>query len=302
MLGKIGGKVVGAARQGARVLFQAAKDLINDSGPEWGAAIDYYALISTFPLLLAIAIIASQFVETDWVVEKATAILSDFVPLGVDEIEHNVREALAARGPAGIISVLVLLWTGSWVFNVIARALNIAYVAGPPHGFFKQTAISLLMMLTLGAFFLVALSSGPVLNFLWERLPGLPPRRAFLSRLIYGAVPAVLLLGAFLLTYRFVPRRIQSWLSALAGAGTATLLVMVAQPLFASYVMNFGRYNLIYGSVGMIVILLLWAWLTAVILLFGGEVAAHVQAMIFEGKSAAEVEKKHLAAAPDRAD
>jgi membrane protein len=74
--------------------------------------------------------------------------------------------------------------------------------------------------------------------------------------------------------------------------------VLAARPLFLRYVRDFGQYNLIYGSVAVAVILVLWAWVVALILLFGGELASHVQAMAIEGQAAEQVARQHQERSP----
>jgi hypothetical protein len=112
--------------------------------------------------------------------------------------------------------------------------------------------------------------------------------------------PGVLLFIAFLLTYKFVPRREVDWRAALPGAVLATVLLLAARPLFTGYVEGFADYNLIYGSLGVLVVLIIWTWIMAMILLFGGEVVAHIQMMLIEGLSAEEVERRHKLRSPIR--
>ncbi len=188
----------------------------------------------------------------------------------------------------------MLLWTGSLVFATLTKALNVAYDTAESYGFFKRTLVRLLMLLTVGMLFLFALSAGLVIRVLWNVLSILPVGREIIFALVVNAVPAVLLLAAFTLTYRLVPRRRPGWRAAGIGAGVATLLFLAAKPLFLGYVQTLARYNVIYGSLAGIIIVVLWAWIVAMITLFGGQISAHGQAVIIEGKSLDAVRRSHL--------
>lgn len=274
------------------VLVQSARDLVRDGGTSWAAAIAYYSLLSTFPLLLAIAAIAAYFVQPEWAVEQATQLLSTFLPRGSMRIEEIVQGAIDARQGASIVSIAALLWSGSRVFGVVTRALNLAYGADERYGIVRRVAIELAMTVTVGLFFVAALASRVWLRLLWRQWLG-GDELSLLFRSLMAIVPGAMLVVAFFLVYRFVPRRRVAWQAAAAGSVLATALVLIARPLFLTYLRNFATYNLIYGSLAIVIVLVLWAWLVALIGLYGGEVVAHTQAMLIEGKSAAATARDH---------
>ncbi len=287
-------------RRIASFVIQVVRDFAADNGPQWAAAIAYYALLSLFPLLLAAASVASLFVSTDWAVEHALALLGRFVPRGSADIRQIVSNALAARGTVSAISLMALLATGSRVFGAATRALNVAFDVDDSYSFWQRILVEIAMMLTLGLFYVLALGSR-LFSSLVPDLPGLLPQsRGLLFTALSWLLPVLLLLVAFFLTYRFVPRRRPDWRAALAGAVLATLLFEAAPPLFLLYIGNFGQYNLIYGSIALPVILIIWTWLVALILLIGGELASHIQALLIDKQPAAEVARRHKARSPDR--
>jgi membrane protein len=286
----------------ASVYFQSAKDFLHDSGPQWAAAIAYYSLLSTFPLLLAAVSIASYFVDPQWAIEQGTAWLGEFIPRGTGEIESIVSQTIEQRGGVGVLSIITLLWSGSRVFGVVTKGLNIAYDVDETYGFLKRTLVELIMLLTVGLLFVLALASGSLLNFLSGTLVNILGGDGRLMGIAVEVVPAVLLFTAFALTYLLVPRQRVSWQAAVVGAITATALYLLAQPVFLRYVQQFANYSLIYGSIAVIIILLFWSWLVGMMLLFGGEVTSHIEAMIIEGYSAEEVERRHKARSPSHRD
>ena len=278
-----------------RILQLAARGFFKDDGPTWAAAIAYYSLLSLFPLLLAAGSIASYFVDPNWAVLQATALLGDFLPKGRLAIEGIVKTSIQAGRGAGLLFILPLIWTGTLVFGTITKALNVVFEVERRHSFLKRMLVRFVMLLTLGGVFLLALSSSPLLRLLNFTLGILPVGREFIAQVVITAVPAVLVLLAFLLAYRFVPTRRPGWRAALIGAVVAMLLFVAAKPLFLGYIFALTRQNVVYGSLAGIVAAVLWAWVVAMIGLFGGQITSHCQSVIFDGKPIDEVERRHLA-------
>lgn len=284
------------------VIYLAAKDLFTDSGPAWAAAIAYYSLLSVPPLLLAAISIASFFVDTEWAIEQITGQLEEFVPEGVEEIDEVIREALAAGGGVGLISLGVLLWTGTRIFGAVTQALNVAYDVDETYGFLKRTLVELVMLATIGVLFVIALMAQPLLNLLSNILDILPAGGGTAFRVIQFVVPPLLLFFVLTAIYQYVPRGKHRWRASLLGAAVATLLFVLARPLFIGYVQEFGDYNVIYGSLAVVILLTFWAWIIALIVLFGGEFASHYRAIILDGLSPAEVERRHQRRSPAKKD
>jgi membrane protein len=227
--------------------------------------------------------------------------MGDFLPQGEEQIREIIEEAHAARAGAGLISFLLLMWTGSHVFAAMTTALNLAYDVEETYGFFKRLLIRFLMLGTIGVFFVLALSSQFLLSLSAAAFEHLPADMGWFFTALRIVAPMLLLLAAFFLIYRFVPRSRPDWRAALLGSAFATAAFLLARPLFTEYLRRFGTdFNVIYGSLGIGIILLFWAWIVAVILLLGGEISAHVNAIVCEGQSVQEVEEHHLARSPDR--
>lgn len=277
------------ARRFPPLLVRATKDTLSDHGPQWAAAVAYYALLSAFPLLLA----AASVVDPGWAVDRITSLLGEFVPRGEGRVEEIIDEALASRGSAGLLSLATLLWSRTRVFGALTQALNVAYDVDDTYGFFKRLLIELAMLLTIGLVLIVTIVSGFLLGLVWDAVPFLPDQRNAVFRLIQGAVQALLLVGSFFLIYQFVPRGRHDRRASSVGAVVAALLFLVAQPLFLFYVERFGSYNRIYGSLGIAIIILVWVWLVALIVFFGGEVASHARHQLFAGRGADEGGQRH---------
>jgi membrane protein len=279
--------------QFGKILVQSAKHFVIDNGPQWAAAIAYYSLLSMFPLLLAAVAIAAYFVDTAWAIEQGAGLIRGLVPSGTQFIREVVQEIIQTRGELGMLSILILLWSGSRVFGVITKALNIAYHVSEPYSFLRRTLIEVGMTLTIGILFILALGSRLVISFIQDfiDIPSFP--QGILYRLLGYAVPAALLLTSLFLTYYFVPRRrVERW-AALIGAIVFTMLFLIAQPLFVRYIQFFANYSLLYGPLAIVITIVFWTWIVANLLLLGGELVSHIQDFIIEERSAREVEKEH---------
>jgi membrane protein len=266
--------------RGGRLVVAAGKELFDDNGPQWAAALAYYTLLSVFPLLLVVAALAATVIDGQRVVDEAATLLGDLVPQNHERFAAIINGAMANRGQVGVLSFLALLWTGSRVFATLIQALNIVYDIKKTYPVWQRLLIEVGFLLTLGVVIIAALASGLLVELLWRIVQIVPTHPGLTFTIIRGAVRVVLVGLAFFLIYRFVPRAQQHRTPAALGAGTATLLFLIARPLFLFYLHRFGQYNLIYGSLTIVVTLLVWIWIVALITLFGGEIAARSETML----------------------
>lgn len=280
------------------VLGCSANDLLTDNGLHWAAAVAYWGVLSILPLIIAAIGIASLFVNPEDVIERGTAIIGVYLPRGgQQELESIVRTAVAAGGAAGLVSIVTSLWTGSRVFDVATTALNIAYDVDEPYGFFKRNAIAIAMAGSLGVFFLLSVLSPLAIAAVGALVPF--ASGALVTGLSWS-IPSVLMFTALLLVYRFVPRKRIGWRSASIGALVALLLLSLSRPVLTMYIVKFANYNVIYGSLAILVSLVFWAWIGSTILLYGGEVGAHAHHLVVERRSTEQIRERHLARTPMR--
>ena len=282
----------------AEVLWLSGVDFRHDRGFQWAAAAAYYGLLSTLPLLLSAVSLAAHFVDPYLAAADLTHFLGQFIPQGERQIRELVFSVIRERESIGVYSTLFLLWSGSRVFSVITAMLNIAFDADEDYSLVKSTLVELAMVLSLGLMYVTALilqfaihTFNTVLEQVWVTGDWLP-------WLLAKSVPSLFSFSAYYLIYQYVPRRRVKRRAAAGGAILATVMFMVAQPLFLRYVNNFAHYNLVYGSLAIVIALVFWSWLAAVILLFGGELAAHIQTLVLEDKSPEAVEQQHIERSP----
>lgn len=282
-----------------KYLIWTFQDFSKDNGPQWAAALSYYTLMSIFPLMLAALSVAALFVDPKWAVDQALSATSNFLPSGQDMIRSTVEGVFASRGPATVISILLLLWSGSQIFGVTTQALNIAFDTDEQLNFIMRVLIQLGTAVTLGLLLLLALVSSTVIGIAWLIIN--PSNQLPVIRdVLQFAVQGVLLLLVFFLAYRYLPRTEVHSRSAWTGALFAAVLFLVLRPGFSFYISRFSNYNLVYGALAGLIILVFWAYISASIFLLGGQLAALVEGLQYQGKTREDVVKSHDLRSPIR--
>jgi membrane protein len=269
----------------ADVFFSSLHDAMTDHIALWGAALAFYSFLSLFPLILGCVSIASFVADPDWAIRQAEMLVGTTAPEGQALIGKVVREAIDERGTTGLVSAIMLVWAGSQVFRVLTIALNIVYGSDEPYGYFRRVFVRAGMTLSVGVFGLAAVLSGFVLDAL--SISGKIHRGALFAS-SFGLV-----LLAFYAVYQFVPRGHPKPKASFVGAAVATVLFVLARAAFVLWVQKFATHSLIYGSLAIPIVLLLWIWIAAVIVLYGGEVASHFQQIVLESIGAREVQRRH---------
>lgn len=275
--GRLGGRL--------SLLVRTALAFDQDDGPLVARSIAYYALFAVFPAILALVVVASAVLDSEEVQEAIMDVVSQYLPTATDLVANNIEHLLDARETVGLIALAGLIWSASGVFSAVFRAVNRAWGIPKSQLVLRDKLYGVLMMLAVGAFFLLALSIGPIVSLVrawrtpllgWQPAvvlaaqPGLDRLASWLSNLI----PILLSVGAFMLMYRTMPRLRIQWRDVWLGGLIAGLVWEVGKRLFTWYVGSFATYNVIYGSVGAIIAFLIWSYLSAQILLLGAEFTA----------------------------
>jgi membrane protein len=263
-------------------VVEAVRSGVKGNLLHWAASMAFYAVLSFAPLLLVVMIVTSFFTDVDWAAGRLSTILGNFMS---DESEDQLREfvsnAVESRDQIGIISFVAFLYTGTRVFASLTRALHVIYEQEQERQILREVGVQIVMLLTIGAVFLFALSSRYFFGLLANAVDFLPSgEEQAAQRLIAGMIQIMLLFGAFTLIYRFIPSSEDEWRPPLIGAGVATLLFVVARPLFIYYLNRFGNQDVVYGSLASLMVLLIWVWIGAIITLFGGAIASSARKVI----------------------
>ena len=263
-------------RTGGRlsVLVRTALAFGQDDGPLAARSIAYYALFAVFPAILALIVVAGAVLESEEVQESVIALVEQYAPIALDVVEVNIEQLLAMSKTVGLIALVGLLWSASGVVSALFQAVNRAW--GVPNSRLVLSArlYGLAMIAVVGAFFLLALSIGPIVSLAQAWRPLAQPGADRLVSGLSALAQALFSACAFILIYRTMPRTRVGWRDVWLGGLIAGLIWEAGKQIFTWYVGNIATYNVIYGSVGAIIAFLLWCYLSGQIVLLGAEFTA----------------------------
>lgn len=242
------------------------------------AAMSYFGLLALFPALLVLLVLSNQFAVVTDVLTRIIAVYP-----GSGEFLRTTIRSLENVGTATIIScVIVTIWAGSWVFAVVERAINRLW-GTRPRTFLHGRALTIGMIgivglvLSFSAFItsiIVALRQLAA-RIPMRRLEAIPVLAATVSafwQIVFALVSLFITVALFTLVYRFMPSGRVALRDTLPGAMIAGVLWESAKYIFASS-LHYFHYDQIYGSVGAVVAVLTWSYVSSLILMFGAQLS-----------------------------
>lgn len=266
----------GGTKQLARTVWDEFRD---DDVPGQAAKVAYFAFLALPPSFMVLFSLAGFFGGegvANWITGRLGTALpetaSDLVTGFVDQVVHqNAPGALS-------IGLLLALWGASNVFMGLGDALNTAYDVEDERPWWKRRLLAIGVMLA----FMVLFLGGSTLLILGPQIAaalGLGGVAKLAWDLVQWPAAIALVVIAFWIVYRTLPARDQSRHNAelLKSAGIAAMLWVVVTLGFRIYIANFGSYSETYGFLGAVIVLLLWLYLTAVVVLTGGELASEME-------------------------
>ncbi|MBP1744150.1 MAG: ribonuclease [Firmicutes bacterium] len=245
----------------------------------------YSLLISFFPMLIFImTLIGFSSLNSSEVLRG----LSQILPSSLFElVKSTVVDVVETRNHNLLsLSLILTIWISSTGFKAVIKGVNRAYDEPERRSVIKLEVIAILctLALTLIIFMTLALL---VLGEVIGRNLGIYLGHTDQFMAVWNIFRYIIILSAmvfvFAALYRYTPSRRMTWLEVIPGAIFATGGWVAASMVFSFYVNNFGNYTNIYGSIGVIIMLLTWLFLTSVIIIMGGEVNATL-AFDHEGK------------------
>ena len=246
------------------------------------AGVAFYALLAVFPAIAATIAIAGVFMQPSMLVSQLES-LREILPADAADIlfSQAVKVAQADTGSLGLtaaISLVVALYSASRGTSSMIQGLNVAYAEEEKRGFVKLFGITLTLTLGLILGLIIAIRLTALITVELACL-GNDSLVATLVNWIRWPVLALFAILGLGLFYRLGPsRRPASWRWLAPGAVLACVLWVIASVGFSFYVSNFGSYNETFGTLGGVVVLLLWFWISALIVLVGAEVDAEIEA------------------------
>ncbi|HSB70028.1 MAG TPA: YihY/virulence factor BrkB family protein [Candidatus Methylomirabilis sp.] len=257
------------------------------------AAIAFYWLLGLIPLLLlGTSAVGYLLGSSDRAVDDVMAAVSRLMPRATGpEVTQFLQGLIRSRRVTGALGIGILSWAAMGAFEIIASSLTTLTGGRETRSFLRRKLIALVLMCTAGLL-LVAALMGSWLLAAWPNIQDLLGVRIALPALLADPdFPRYLAsaLMAMLLTiiYRVAPMRDLGWGAAAAGASVAAVSWHTAKLAFNWFVLHYSRINLFFGILGGFILLVLWIFYTAIILLFGGMLADILQQRFLPAKNLA---------------
>lgn len=273
------------------VIKEAGKDFFDDDMTTYASALAYQVFFSLFPFIIFLVALLGFLNLTsffEWLREQAQLMMPQQAMAQVNQVIDDLQEQ---KGGLLSFGVIVAIWSASAAVRATMNALNVAYDIKESRPAWKLYPLSILYTVGLAAMMILAavlLVVGPqavqwlahqirmeqffVTLWTWLRLP----------------VALFLLMLAVAVVYYVAPDAEQEFRFITPGAVFAVLVWVAASVGFDYYVSNFGDYNATYGSIGTIIVLLLYFFISAAVMLFGAEINATIEHHSPEGKNPGE--------------
>jgi membrane protein len=265
------------------VLKRTAREFKEDNLTDWAAALTYYAVLALFPALLALVALVGIFGQYP----QTTNALLDIARQvsGNDSALNGLKETIDGivrnKGGAGALLGLSLagaLWSASGYIGAFIRASNVIYESPEGRPFWKlrplQLLVTLVMVILVAVVLLALVLTGPVVRAVADPIGVGNSAVTIWGYAKWPILAALFIFTIDLLYYASPNAKVRGFVWLTPGAVLALVLWAVASIAFAFFVANFGSYDKTYGTLGGVVILLVWMWITNVAILLGHQLNA----------------------------
>ena len=260
-----------------RVFWSISDDrILSTSG-----SVAFFSLLAVFPGIAAVVSLYGLFADAS-TIGSHLSLLSGFLPGGVlqliaEQITVIARQENETLGTAFIVGLLIALGSANSGMAALFDALNVVYDEREKRSLVRFYATTFLFTLA-GIGFIVVAITGVVLLPLVMKFVGLTTKTEWILAILRWPILFVTIVVSLACIYRYGPsRRDARWRWVTWGSILGALLWIAASSLFSWYVATFDSYNATYGSLGAGVGFMVWLWLSAVIVLLGGEINAETE-------------------------
>jgi membrane protein len=250
-----------------------------DNMSDWAAALTYYGLLSLFPALIALVSVVGLVGDPATTTKAITDMVTKLGPSSAaDTFAGPIKSITSNRGTAGVLFIVGLataLWSASAYVGAFMRAANIIYETPEGRPFWKlrplQILVTLAMLVLLALVAVALVLTGPVVTAVAGPL-GIGSTAVSIWNIAKWPVLLAVMVTMFAVLFYAAPNvKLAGFKWVTPGALLAIVLWLVASAAFAFYAANFGSYDKTYGTLGGLVCLLVWLWITNVALLLGME-------------------------------
>jgi membrane protein len=269
------------ARGWKDVAVRVKAQMKTDDVPLLAAGVSFFALLALVPALAALVSLYGLVADPADIERNIEDVLAaapqEVRDLVTSQLQSIVDSSSSGLKVGAIVGLLVALWSASSGVKHLIGAVNLAYDEEETRGFVKLRGLSLIMTVAGIAVMALAVAGLVVLPHALDDEGTVALVRALLLVLRWP-VFAVLGLVGLALIYRYAPDRdAPQWRWVSPGAVFAVVVWVIASVLFSLYTANFGQYNETYGALGAVVVVMLWLYITAYVVITGAEINAELE-------------------------
>ena len=265
------------------LVYRTVQEMKHDDATHMAAGVAYYSILSLFPLTIGILAVFSPLLPSETVESALLEFLRTYLPGSDEAFRQNLEATGGVRSAIGLVSVLGMFWSASAIFGAISKAVNRAWDVHQDRPFYIDKVRHIAMAFSVGLLFMLSVSTTTLLQFV-DDIAG--QNGGMVQALEHDTLnsfarllPFLFSLAIFLMIYKFVPNTVTHWRYIWPGALLAAIAFEVGKGLFLFYLDNFANFEQVYGSLGSVVILLLWTYLSALTLIIGAEFTSEYERM-----------------------
>jgi membrane protein len=263
------------------LIKRTAKETWDDDCLGLAAQLAYYFILALFPALLFLLALASFF-PIDRVTDEVMRGLQTVAPPDVVRLITEQMRRISESDQGGLLTLGILgaLWSSSSALVGLISALNTAYDIREGRSWWKVRLIAVGLTIALAIFLLISSTlviAGPEIASKLADMFGLGAAFTWTWNILQWPFALMLVITALALVYHYGPDIRQDWVWISPGAALATLLWLGISLGFRAYVQFAGDYNATYGTIGGVIVLLLWLYFSGFAILVGAELNAEIE-------------------------
>jgi len=248
-------------------LNEVTEGMGHDGASEVVGTIAYDAILSLFPLLLGVISLLGFFLPSATVQDQIFSFVEMNLPAAEDILRLNIVSIIQVRGPLGIFSLVALFFSAGAMFRAISLGVNRAWGVNVRHPFHIRKLREVAMSLSTCVFFYVAITTTAV-------LASFGAGGGIAGGLALNIFAFALVFLVFLLVYKTIPGTKTYWLHVWPGALFSSVAFELARMFIVIYFNRFSHVETVYGTIGSIIIMLIFARYVAFILVIGAEISS----------------------------
>ncbi len=278
-------RLIGWLRRVVLMFWTAGVKFFHIDGEQRAAAFAYYAFFALFPLILLFVTLGSQIWDHAAVVGYVIDNLGHYMPFNTADrhtLDLAIHGIVDVSGGVSTLAMLGLIWSATHFFHTMVRGVNRAWDT-IEYPWWQLPLHSLMMLALVASALFIGVVAPLALGYLRHT--------AWLQEVAWSGhfealmllVPSLVLFYGFSVFFKFSPRRRTQFSEVIPAAFVTTVLLQVCRNLFELYVYDLSNFNTVYGAFAVVIVLLMWIYLSGVIIMYGGCLCA-AQASVF-GKS-----------------